>query len=136
MITKRLFLPSLFIAMIVAANLFSCSGKQENKARLDARSLYESDAAMLTSYIDSISSAPDSTTLLRLCREFEKKITDLNYNYSPAADRAISEAENDTLIMLVDRYVAIRDSLLYSFAHPNLPTDSLAADPVSPTLNP
>lgn len=124
---KNIIVSSFILAIILIAGS-ACNTKQDNSARPEARSLYESDARILRNYIDSIYAAPDSARLLSLCREMDKKITEINCNHSPAADRSISEAENDTLIMLVNRYVTLRDSLLYRFAHPIEPADSAATD--------
>lgn len=121
---KRLsgiFIMGLVLSCVVVS---SCEKKKVNTMREPARELYLKSVAMSTKYINSISDAKDSTTLLALFERYDNDITNLNYSYPAGADYELAEGENDTLKNLSARIIHLRDSLLYAYAHP-LPADTL-----------
>lgn len=125
---KKLIYLLLAISMVVTIG--SCRKKVENSLRVEANDLFLKSRELTSSYIDSIRSSKDSTTLLSLYQNFENEITRLNYNYAAGVDYEMTEGENDTLVMLNKRMVYLRDSLLFSYAHPYLPADSMKTDTI------
>lgn len=125
---KKLICLLLAISMVVTIG--SCRKKVENSLRVEANDLFLKSRELTSSYIDSIRSSKDSTTLLLLYQNFENEITRLNYNYGAGVDYEMTEGENDTLVMLNKRMVYLRDSLLFSYAHPSLPADSMKTDTI------
>lgn len=108
----------------------ACSETKTDPAEEKAKELYKNSVDLTRNYIDSISAATDSVALLGMNERFDEAMTELNYRYSPNVALKITEGENDTLVNLTDRYVAVRDSLLYRFAHPLVSRDSLASDSI------
>lgn len=130
---KSLHILPALAAFAVLVGACSHSGQPTDADR--ARELYRHNLALLRSYTDSLSVARDSDRVLSLFSRFDDAVTKLNYNYPPDTDRLISEGENDTLARMTLRLVSLRDSLLYRFAHPVVPTDSsLSVDSISQAL--
>lgn len=105
--------------------LLSCSSKDNGSRKPEARSLYEKSFQLTTLYTDSLIAARDSAEVERLSKAYSDALTELNYSFPADIDLEISEGENDTLKNVVLRYAVLRDSLLYSFAHPVEVTDSV-----------
>lgn len=126
---RKLFYIILFCAMLTVS--WSCVKKREHTLRGEAKELYVESKRITNIYLDSMSKAKDSTMLLGLCERYDEAITRLNYEHIAGADYEISEGENDTLTNLNDRFVALRDSLLYSYAHNSIKPDSLSADSIA-----
>lgn len=104
-----------------------CREDRHNSKRDQAVNLYYKSVNLIRLYTDSIGMAKDSATLLGMSDRFAKKMTDLNFQFPSETDLEISEGENDTLTNLTSKYVMLRDSLLYRFAHPLTQADSIAA---------
>ena len=122
---------TVIFAVAVIPLLGGCSKKQTEGKRVDAVRLFSESARLIRLYIDSLSSATDSATLLDLDARFSNRLTDLNFQFPSETDLDISEGENDTLTNLTIKYVALRDSLLYGFAHPQAKPDSITTDSIS-----
>lgn len=126
---RKLFYIILLCAILTGT--WSCVKKREHTLRGEAKELYVESKRITNIYLDSMSKAKDSTMLLGLCERYDEAITRLNYEHIAGADYEISEGENDTLTNLNDRFVALRDSLLYSYAHNSIKPDSLSADSIA-----
>lgn len=126
---RKLFYIILFCAILTGT--WSCVKKREHTLRGEAKELYVESKRITSIYLDSMSKAKDSTTLLGLCERYDEAITRLNYEHIAGADYEISEGENDTLTNLNDRFVALRDSLLCHYAHNSTKLDSLSADSIA-----
>lgn len=89
---------------------------------------------LLNTYIDSIENCTDSLTLQNLRRNFDNKITSLNFEFPPDTDLDMSEEENDSLIVL---YKKMKSSILHrdSVIMRKIPLDSLSSNLVKDTLN-
>lgn len=124
---RRLLYLSGAVACLCTA-LGGCSGKNEDTRGAQARSLYEKSLTLVRSYSDSMARAKDSAAVERLSEAYDEAVTKLNFNYPADTDPDMSEGENDTLARLTLRFVSLRDSLLYRFAHPLATPDSLASD--------
>lgn len=125
---KSLVYMILLVALITG--VASCVRKSEISLRGEARELYLESRRITGIYLDSISKAQDSASLLGMCERYDEAITRLNYSHAAGADYDISEGENDTLINLSGRFIALRDSLLYQYAHRAIYTDSVSADSI------
>ncbi|MDE6297166.1 MAG: hypothetical protein K2L89_04905, partial [Muribaculaceae bacterium] len=119
--------PLLFILLIATG----CKKPVVNNHRGDAVNLYKKSISLIKLYTDSFASAQDSATLLELNERFESALTNLNFKFPAETCLEISEGENDTLTNLTERIIILRDSLLYSYAHPIEASDSLAKDSLS-----
>lgn len=114
---------------VIASSIVSCGQKADNGRAEAAGSLYHSSVALTLAYTDSLGRAKDSATVIRLVKEFDDTLTHLNFRFPADTDIDMSEGQNDTLSRLNSRFVHLRDSLLYSFAHPARP-DSIATDSI------
>lgn len=124
---RILFYISLATACAIA--LWGCGSKGDGGRAANARALFERSVRLNALYTDSLRGARDSATILRLSSGYEEALTSLNFEYPAGTDPDMSEGENDTLINLTLRFVALRDSLLYRLAHPLvLRPDTLPAD--------
>lgn len=100
-------------AVIVAAGLLAgCSAPGDNENEREAGDLFRESYALIKSYTDSLAKAPDSAAVASLSEHFENKITRLNFKYRADTDLEMTEQENDTLAVMLERYVIARDSRL------------------------
>lgn len=95
----------------------SCGSKVSESRNPDARQLYLKSLDLYRHYSDSMRSASDSSEVIKWGRAFDDALTKLQYSYPPDLGLEISEGENDTLTKTTLRFIAIRDSLLRTFAH-------------------
>lgn len=116
---------------ILICGLGACSSKPDNNKRSEAHSLYRESVAMIRLFSDSMRVASDSTRVKELSERFLHDLTALNFKYPGETDFEMTEGENDTLINLTQKYVALRDSMLYSFAHPIVASDSIPNDSIT-----
>ena len=114
--------------LLLCAAAQGCRNNNKGVDRSPARELYGRSLKLLRLYTDSTKASRDSATLLALAERFDKKLTNLNYEYPPETTLMFTEGENDTVIRLTARYVELRDSLLYRFAHPLEVRDTVASD--------
>lgn len=111
----------VMVLLLSCVAMSSCEKKKVNTMREPARDLYLKSVSLTTKYIDSISHAKDTTSLLDLFNRYDQAVTNLNYSYPAGADYELAEGENDTLKNLSARIIFLRDSLLYAYAHPFRP---------------
>ncbi len=115
---------SMMIMLIVAAA--SCKKVVTEGHREEARELYESSVKLISRFTDSVLNAKDSNLILSADKRFEHDLTALNFKYPNETCLEISEGENDTLTSMTERYVHIRDSVLFRLSHPIEQKDSLS----------
>lgn len=120
----RRLLYAVAVSAVIMTGVGACGISSEDTPAKLARELYEKTLKLNATYTDSMRVAKDSATVLRLSKDYETALTNLNFEYPADTDLEMSEGENDTLVNINLRYVALRDSLLYCFAHPLV----LAAD--------
>lgn len=120
----------LYIALISAFSLtiFSCVKKPDTRLTEEAGKLYKESVRLTQAYTDSVIKATDSTAVHILTSNFENQLTKLNFKYPADTDIDMDEGQNDTIERLNQRFVAVRDSMLYYFAHRKSVPDSLAND--------
>lgn len=109
---------------------WSCRQEDHNSKRVQAVNLYYKSVSLLNLYTDSLSHAGDSVAVIRLSDRLNNQLALLNFEFPSETDFEITEGENDTLMSLTEKYVLLRDSLLYAFAHPAVSPDSLATDSI------
>lgn len=109
----------------------ACNHKNGSQdIRIDSRNLFLNSRKIAHVYIDSLLIAKDSSVVTQLFVNYDDAITRLNYSYRAGADYDLTEGENDTLTLLSQRIIFLRDSLLESFAKKNIiQTDSLTETP-------
>lgn len=105
---------SVFLTLLA---IISSSCKREEKDSLSDTSqmLFQKSEQLLRVYIDSIKNAKDSLALNNIIKNFDGKITNLNYDFPPDTDLGMSEEENDSLITLykkLEKVKAKQDSIV------------------------
>ena len=98
---KKTLIP--WVLRIMTVSIFflsSCVGKKSNSIPDESGELFKKSEQLIRLYIDSITTAKDSTSLINIINNFDSKITNLNYSFPPDTDLKMSEQENDSLIHL------------------------------------
>lgn len=107
-------------AGVVTASLFltllspGCGNKPADRSAEEAGELFRRSAALTRRYTDSLKSARDSVRISALSEAHDKAVTELNFEYRPDTDHAMTEGQNDTLAAVTLRYIQVRDSVLAS----------------------
>lgn len=121
----------LTIVGIVVTLATACQPNHTDPRRSMANDIFRKNIRLLTLYTDSIGQATDSAAVYQMMEDYDKRLTAIYFNHLPDTDLEITEAENDTLVIMTRRLLQLRDKRLYGFAHPsdstyaNLPVDSL-----------
>lgn len=105
---RRIWVVCPFLALMAAGCI---RGREENRER-EAESLFNDVRELVISYTDSMAAAKDSVSVAELSERFEERITKINMGYPPETDFSMTEQENDTLKVLLEKYAAARDSRL------------------------
>ena len=130
---RRCLTTPLIGVVVVITTLASCR-REKNKSLADTSELlFQKSEQLIRVYIDSIKNAKDSLALYSIIKNFDGKITNLNYEFPPDADLAMSEEENDSLITLYKKLEAIKahqDSIVMN----KILTDSLNTTEKDSTL--
>lgn len=114
------FLTSGFMLFISCKN----SDKKENSS--EGSMLFQKSVAIYKTYTDSLVIVNDSSSFFRLLDEFDRKLTQLNYEFPPDTDLLMTEDESDSLIKLAKTYTSIREKRNTEFQNSNFHTvDSL-----------
>lgn len=123
---------SYLYAVLILFLIFgaSCETKKEDTGRLQAEQLYKDLMQTLNQCADSLEAAKDSTRVYSIADKLSDEMTDMYFKYSPEAALRLSEAENDKLSAMTDSILSLRDSLLYRFANPVVPADSISSDTI------
>lgn len=97
---KKLFVHILLISP--ALFLFnSCIAKVDNNSAQEARELFNQSATVTLQYINYIKAANDSLEVDSILERFDKKITEINFNFPPQTDYKLTDQENDSLFNLI-----------------------------------
>lgn len=120
---------ALALAGIFLAAIVSCNTKSKDNTDEQTAALVRDCEEVAAMYRDSIKLAKDSATVLRLSDAMDEALTKVNYKYAPDLYLNISESQNGKIAALTLRAVELRDSVLYSFAHPQrVLSDSVGKD--------
>ncbi len=125
---KRIIPVIISAALLLVAG--GCRHEQADDSRQEAHDLYMAQVNLLGKYIDSLRHAPDSAAAYSIDQRFQQALTRINMNASAELDTKLTEGENDTLFLLTERYVRLRDKKVgRSLLAPPPSTDSTAAEP-------
>lgn len=139
-ISRKLQIFPAALALAIAAGSMSCSGDSHKRRGDEVSSLYSHSVSLIKSYTDSMKLATDSARVNALAENLEIRLTSLNFKYPADTDLLMTEGENDTLAMMVSKFVKLKKERLYQFAHPIVRSDSdsvkNALKVVSPAVSP
>lgn len=99
----------------IVLTLCACSREEKKVDQHETSGLYIKMCNLTRSYTDSIMAAKDSTQLTQLLDRYELRVDALNFEVSPDTDYQLSEGQNDTIVMLMQKLQEARDSRLHSF---------------------
>lgn len=122
-------LPIIALIFAAAVGTAGCAREKKDNDRAESSALYHRTCTLTEQYIDSLKQAKDSTEVNRLLDVYEERIDELNFDVAPDTDYKLSEGENDTIAMLMDRLAATRAERLKTLdakAHQTL--DSLKSE--------
>lgn len=116
----------LVVILTSALCLMACNNQKKENSNNLSKMLYLKSISLTNAYIDSIMTANDSSSLYRLYRTFESRLSALNDEYPVAADLNLSESQNDTLSYLYLKIIDMRNRKLKKLLNKNkAPKDSL-----------
>lgn len=119
---------ALTMLMLVSV---ACGKKESNPNRDAARSLYEKVTALTRNYTDSIIAASDTVRVNELLQQFEEKIDKMNFDVPANTDYSLTEGENDTISLLLEKMAKVRRDKFKELSALSHPTDSIPASSVS-----
>lgn len=108
--TSKLVLTLGFVCALCA-----CEKKEVSDNSPEARELFNRSAALIIETTNSLQSAKDITELDSLNSTYEKRITDLNFQYPPQTDYKLTEEENDSLSRLMKRMEYMKKEKIREF---------------------
>lgn len=91
----------LFMLIVFSLYFFSCKQKEDKEPNEDARELFNRSVSLIIDITSKIKNSSDSTEVDSLSQIFEKKITDLNFEFPSLTDLKLNEIENDSLYKLL-----------------------------------
>lgn len=119
-----------FICLLVAISfsVSSCAQKEDTEKNEVARELFSRSADLILDITRQIKLAPDSTSVDSLSEIYEKRITDINFDFPPQTDLKLNEIENDSLFHLINlmrKEITFRLQDLSVAQADTIPTDDL-----------
>lgn len=108
---KHTHIHIIFILILLPLTL-SCSSKAKDAEREEGRQLFLNSREIYTCYYDSIKNAKDSVSINQLFTNLDKRLSELNEEYSANADVNIAEGENEILIKLSNKIIKLRNARL------------------------
>lgn len=122
------------LAMALTTLTAGCGGNDTNDTQRQlANKLFEQSVRLAGIYIDSMSTAKDSASVLRLAANYEDRVTRLNFKYPSETFIHFTEDQNDTLAKQTERLVKLKTSKLEIFGGKGIPGDTVN-DGVPPLL--
>ncbi|MDE6551652.1 MAG: hypothetical protein K2K98_01630 [Muribaculaceae bacterium] len=115
----------------VCIGVAGCAQEKKKKDRSQATEMYERICKLTEDYTDRLQNAPDSADWASVCSEFEEKLDKITFSYPPDTDLLLTEGQNDTINILLQEYVKMRERRIHGLLNPDVETDSLE---VSDTL--
>lgn len=82
--------------------LISCTKNEDKIKNEEARDLFRESAETIKEFTELISYAVKIDEIDSIQFIFEKKITDINFSFSPETDLKLTEQENDSLFKLLE----------------------------------
>ena len=115
------------LILLIMASASSCKKNDDNRGREEARRLFDGMVNLTKAYTDSIKAAKDTTQLNELIGRFEERIDKMNFDVAPDTDYSLTEGENDTITMMMDKFSAERMAKLKALSEQKVePADSVA----------
>ncbi|MDE5849922.1 MAG: hypothetical protein K2H38_07255 [Muribaculaceae bacterium] len=109
----------------VCIGVAGCAQEKKKKDRSQATEMYERICKLTEDYTDRLQNAPDSADWASVCSEFEEKLDKITFSYPPDTDLLLTEGQNDTIHLLMQEYVRMREVRIHGLLHPQVETDSL-----------
>ncbi len=122
---RKTVLFTLLAAVLLCAG--GCSPEKKKKDRGEANEMFERICKLTEDYTKRLENAPDSADWASLCSEFEEKLDKITFSYPPDTDLLLTEGQNDTIHLLMDKYVNVRKGRINGILHPVVAADSIPA---------
>lgn len=109
------YLIGVIIAMsgLMAGCSQSADKTEVSSSHIDeVNNLYSELKNVYKQYTDSVKLTEDSTSLMRIMDEFEEKVYNIYKRYPANLDKELSQGQNDTLWLLANEYIKVRDAHL------------------------
>lgn len=123
------FLLTLFVCL-------SCSKKEDDSNIREAQVLFQETVTLISDYITKIQNTKDSSEIVNLMVELDKKLTDINFSYPSNTDFNLSEQDNDSIFKLMKLLKELRQEKLKDFSSPNSGLEFPSQNPDSTVLIP
>ncbi len=118
--------PMRFMLFLTVATVWGACGQISTRSTSGEEDrLYSESTQLIKRYTDSLANTYDSTTIHNLMVHFQDRLDKINNGVPPETDLRLSEGQNDTLAMLIEKLLRTRDE---SLRGPKEPADSLATD--------
>ena len=102
-----------------------CGPETKVKDRSAAHDMFQQIVSLTKSYINKVEAAADSAAWENVCMEYEDSLDRINFAYPADTDLLLSEGQNDTIMMLTEKYVRARDKRIQSILHPVVVNDTV-----------
>jgi hypothetical protein len=102
----------LVIVSLIMVIGVGCSHDDDSSAKLKADDLFIKSCKLTESYCNKLKHAPDSASVAAIMEEYRERITKLNLQYPQDTDVLLTEGQNDTLVMLTNKLLTIRNQRL------------------------
>ena len=103
---KRMIYPLLGSFLVIS--MISCVKKENKEQNEDSQKLFEQSALLIKEFSEKIKTAQDSASVDSLSELFEKKLTQINFDFPAETDLKLSEQDNDSLFKLIRQYQNIK----------------------------
>lgn len=100
-----LFIILFFSLLGIAFSTTACSPKKDAIDNEEAGFLYNSSLTLISEITSEISRANDSLSVDSLFNLFEKRLTNLNFAVAPETDLKLTEQENDSIFILINKLI-------------------------------
>ena len=108
-----------YLVFLLPFLMITCSASEKTEEDREARQLFSQSAGLIKDFSLRIKNAPDSAAVDSLIDIFEKKITDINFNFPALTDLKQTEQENDSILNLINQLMFIRSSRLQELGKSN-----------------
>ena len=110
MLFSKVKIPFLFIILFfsllgITFSTTACSHKKDTIDNEEAGYLYNSSLTLISELTSEISRANDSLSVDSLFNLFEKRLTNLNFTVAPETDLKLTEQENDSIFILINKLI-------------------------------
>lgn len=100
------------MSALLAVASGACKSESKDVKADAASGLYERTCRLTRVYIDSIKNAKDTTQVADLLERYELTLDKINFEVTPDTDYNLTEGQNDTIEMLMQKLSAAREARL------------------------